>query len=132
MKRTWSVLLALALFACSSYSTHRRAQIAEQTGDWDEAVLYYLELLERGTTGVPTLEIQVLAPIDASFEFAFNTAELVERVRTIDPSVVFNDRWWADDTMTAGGPPVVRTFEYDAPAGIVDDHFVEIAVLSPA
>jgi cytochrome c peroxidase len=31
--------------------------------------------------GVPTLEMQVLAPIDASFEFAFNTAELVERLQ---------------------------------------------------
>jgi cytochrome c peroxidase len=31
--------------------------------------------------GVPTLEMQVLAPIDAHFEFAFNTAELVTRLQ---------------------------------------------------
>ncbi len=31
--------------------------------------------------GVPTLEMQVLAPIDADFEFDFNTAELVERLQ---------------------------------------------------
>ena len=46
MKRTSSALLALALCACSSYTTHRRAQIAEQTGDWDQAVVYYLDLVE--------------------------------------------------------------------------------------
>ena len=32
--------------------------------------------------GVPTLEMQVLAPIDAHFEFAFNTAELVTRLQS--------------------------------------------------
>ncbi len=51
----------------------------------------------------------------------WRTRELLERVRSIDPDVVVNDRWWAaDDDVPTGSPPIVRTFEYDAPDGIVD------------
>ena len=39
-------LLVLA-WGCSGFAEHRRAQIAEQEGKWDEAVLHYMELLER-------------------------------------------------------------------------------------
>jgi alpha-L-fucosidase len=51
----------------------------------------------------------------------WRTRELLERVWSIDPSVVINDRWWAaDDDRPEGAPPPVRTFEYEAPGGIVD------------
>jgi alpha-L-fucosidase len=39
--------------------------------------------------------------------------ELVARARAIDPEIVVNDRWWADG-------PVVRSFEYRTPPGILD------------
>ena len=39
-------LLVLA-WGCTGFAEHRRAQIAEQEGKWDEAVLHYMELLER-------------------------------------------------------------------------------------
>jgi general secretion pathway protein D len=35
------------LASCSAYQGYQRAQIAEQHGDWDEAVLHYLELVDR-------------------------------------------------------------------------------------
>ena len=51
----------------------------------------------------------------------WRTRQLLERVRAIDPDVVVNDRWWAaDDDAPASSPPIVRTFEYQAPDGIVD------------
>jgi general secretion pathway protein D len=38
---------AMLLVACSAYQGYRKAQIAEKQGDWDEAVLHYLELADR-------------------------------------------------------------------------------------
>jgi len=35
------------LASCSAYQGYRKAQIAEQHGDWDQAVLHYLELVDR-------------------------------------------------------------------------------------
>ncbi len=42
--RTCGICLAvvLALVSCSGYKSARQAQIAEQEGDWDQAVLQYL------------------------------------------------------------------------------------------
>ena len=39
------VLAAVTMSACSGYKSFRRAQVAEVTGDWDQAVLEYLELV---------------------------------------------------------------------------------------
>jgi general secretion pathway protein D len=41
------ILLFGILLSCSAYQGYRRAQIAEEHGDWDEAVLHYLELVDR-------------------------------------------------------------------------------------
>jgi len=42
-----ALALALVVLAgCSGYKTYRKAQLAEQQGDWDQAVLYYLEAVE--------------------------------------------------------------------------------------
>jgi alpha-L-fucosidase len=50
----------------------------------------------------------------------WRTRELLERVWSIDPGVVVNDRWWAAaDLVPEGSPSLVRTFEYEAPVGIV-------------
>jgi general secretion pathway protein D len=47
--RTRGICLAvgLALVSCSGYKSARQAQIAEQEGDWDQAVLQYLELIDQ-------------------------------------------------------------------------------------
>jgi alpha-L-fucosidase len=51
----------------------------------------------------------------------WRTRELLARVWAIDPAVVVNDRWWAEPgDVPDGSPPPVRTFEYEAPAGIVE------------
>jgi alpha-L-fucosidase len=52
----------------------------------------------------------------------WRTRELLDRVWSIDPSIVVNDRWSARDGARHEGPtPQVRTFEYEAPTGIVEE-----------
>ena len=52
----------------------------------------------------------------------WRTRELLERIWSIDPDVVVNDRWWATDRdVPSGSPELVRTFEYQAPGGIIDE-----------
>ncbi len=52
----------------------------------------------------------------------WRTRELLEQIWAIDPDVVVNDRWWASaDDVPAGSPPLVRTFEYEAPDEIIDE-----------
>lgn len=51
----------------------------------------------------------------------WKTAQLLERVRGIDPELVINDRWRASSSdVPEGAPPIVRTFEYDPPTGVVE------------
>jgi len=51
----------------------------------------------------------------------WRTSELLDKVRDIDPEVLINDRWRASTTdVPDGSPPIVRTFEYDAPDDIVE------------
>jgi alpha-L-fucosidase len=51
----------------------------------------------------------------------WRSGELLRQMWGLDPELVVNDRWWAsDDDGPAGSPPPVRTYEYDAPDGIVD------------
>jgi alpha-L-fucosidase len=51
----------------------------------------------------------------------WKTSELLAGIRDIDPEVVVNDRWWASTgDVPEGSPPIVRSFEYDAPDDIVD------------
>jgi alpha-L-fucosidase len=51
----------------------------------------------------------------------WRTAELLEKIRSIDPGVVVNDRWWASpDAVPPGSPELVRTFEYDTPDTITE------------
>ncbi len=43
-RSSWPLLLLLvAMAACSGHSTFRNAQVAESQGDWDQAVIHYLE-----------------------------------------------------------------------------------------
>lgn len=49
------------------------------------------------------------------------TAQLMERVRTIDPDIVINDGWHTSSSDVADDAhSIVRTFEYDCPGEIVD------------
>ncbi len=51
----------------------------------------------------------------------WRTRELLERVWSINPDVVVNDRWWAAaDAVPSTSPDIVRTYEYEAPDDIVE------------
>jgi alpha-L-fucosidase len=51
----------------------------------------------------------------------WRTRELLDRVWSINPDVVVNDRWWAAaDSVPPTSPDIVRTYEYEAPADIVE------------
>ena len=45
--RWLGLALMIVVIGCSSFATLRQAQIAEQRGDWDTAVLHYLDLTRR-------------------------------------------------------------------------------------
>ena len=58
--------IALWMAACSSYRDAREAQIAEQRGDWDTAVLLYLELADQNPDNVSYRTGLLRAKIKAS------------------------------------------------------------------
>ncbi len=46
------VLLVGSLSACVSYRSYRQAQLADQTGDWDKAVLFYMKASSENPNNV--------------------------------------------------------------------------------
>ena len=52
-RRLATLAIALLMAACSGYRDAREAQIAEQKGDWDTAVLLYLELADQHPDNTP-------------------------------------------------------------------------------
>jgi general secretion pathway protein D len=59
-------VIALLMAACSGYRDAREAQIAEQKGDWDTAVLLYLELADQKPDNVSYRTGLLRAKIKAS------------------------------------------------------------------
>ncbi len=66
------VILALtitgALTGCSGYRNYRSAQVAEVTGDWDDAVMNYLELTRRDPANLKYRSSLMRAKIAASHQ----------------------------------------------------------------
>ncbi|MEM8960651.1 MAG: FecR domain-containing protein [Acidobacteriota bacterium] len=60
------VLLVALVIGCSGYRNYRRAQIAEQRGDWDAAVLYYLEVVEANPDNIAYRAALMRAKIQAA------------------------------------------------------------------
>jgi general secretion pathway protein D len=61
------LLLALGpLAGCASYSSYRKAEVAGQRGNWDEAVLHYLKALEEDPGNVSYKAALLRAKIQAS------------------------------------------------------------------
>ncbi|HVS04155.1 MAG TPA: secretin N-terminal domain-containing protein [Thermoanaerobaculia bacterium] len=76
--------LLVVLVGCAGFADYRRAQIAEQEGDWDEAVLRYLELVEQDPGRIEYRAALLRAKIRASqqhFELGrrFHEAGALER-----------------------------------------------------
>ncbi|MEE8366746.1 MAG: hypothetical protein V3S30_00380 [Thermoanaerobaculia bacterium] len=69
--RKWNVQVAtvgllLSLVGCSGYRSYQEAQLAEQTDNWDRAVLKYLELVERDPGNIRYKTGLIRARISAS------------------------------------------------------------------
>lgn len=66
----WKAILLIALCvllsACSGYRHYREAQVAEQVGDWDEAVLQYMELTQKEPANLKYRSALLRAKIQAS------------------------------------------------------------------
>ncbi len=62
------LLVAVMAAGCASYSAYRRAEIASQTGDWDEAVLQYMQALEQDPGNITYRAALMRAKIRASQE----------------------------------------------------------------
>lgn len=65
-RRFAALVIALLMAACSGYRDAREAQIAEQKGDWDTAVLLYLELADQKPDNVSYRTGLLRAKIKAS------------------------------------------------------------------
>ncbi|HEV8631893.1 MAG TPA: secretin N-terminal domain-containing protein [Thermoanaerobaculia bacterium] len=80
MRRAAVVLLLPALLGLAgcSFTEYRRAQIAEQRGDWDQAVLFYLQLVQKQPDDLSYRSALMRAKIKASqahFELGKKFAE---------------------------------------------------------
>ncbi|MEM6457092.1 MAG: secretin N-terminal domain-containing protein [Acidobacteriota bacterium] len=58
----------LLLTSCSGYQRYRQAQLAEQRGDWDAAVLHYLEIVEQEPDNIAYRASLMRAKIQAAQE----------------------------------------------------------------
>ncbi len=63
-----SLIAAMVLLGCSGYRSYREAQSAERNGDWDQAVLHYLELTDQYPSNISYRAGLLRAKIKASQE----------------------------------------------------------------
>ncbi|MEM1247782.1 MAG: secretin N-terminal domain-containing protein [Acidobacteriota bacterium] len=80
-------LAALMLAGCSGYSSFRRAQVAEQMGDWDQAVLEYIELSRQNPGDLRYRAALMRAKINASV-FHFGKAKDYREAGLLTPAMV--------------------------------------------
>ncbi|MBZ0112333.1 MAG: hypothetical protein K8J08_07735 [Thermoanaerobaculia bacterium] len=60
------LMVGLLFFGCGSYGLHRQAQVAEDTGNWDDAVLGYIELTQQDPGNITYRSSLIRAKIKAS------------------------------------------------------------------
>ncbi len=77
-------ILAAGLAGCSGHSVYQKAQMAEHLGDWDDAVLYYLEAVRKHPDNLSYRTSLMRAKIQASQEHfrkgqKFRDAGILER-----------------------------------------------------
>ena len=89
--RIRAALLALAaivlLTGCSGYSSYRRAQVAEEGGDWDQAVLEYIALARQSPGDLRYRAALLRAKIQASHKH-FEKAKEYREAGLLTPSMV--------------------------------------------
>jgi general secretion pathway protein D len=77
----------LVLSGCASFHVYRRAQVAEQTGDWDQAVLHYMEALSQDPGNLTYRSALLRAKISAS-QFHFEKAKKFSESRVYDRALL--------------------------------------------
>ncbi len=77
------VMALAALMGCSGYNTSRQAQVAEQEGDWDQAVMQYLELVDNHPNNVSYQTGLLRAKLKAS-QMHFERAKLLHEAEALD------------------------------------------------
>jgi general secretion pathway protein D len=83
-----AALLAVAVLSgCTTFHVYRRAQIAEQAGDWDQAVMHYLEALAQDPGNLAYRSALLRAKISAS-QFHFEKAKKFSDARVLDRALV--------------------------------------------
>ena len=60
--------LVVVSVGCSGYTTYRSAQVAEDLGNWDDAVLHYMELVRQDPSNLSYKSALLRAKISASHE----------------------------------------------------------------
>ncbi len=78
-----ALLVLLTLVGCSGYRSYREAQSAERNGDWDEAVLHYLELTDQYPSNISYKAGLLRAKIKASQEH-FQRAKKLHAVGSLE------------------------------------------------
>ena len=78
-----SLAIGLTLLGCSGYHSARQAQIAEQEGDWDQAVLQYLELVDQYPGNVSYRTGLMRAKLKAS-QMHFDRAKTLHEAGALD------------------------------------------------
>ena len=77
------VMAFAALMGCSGYNSSRQAQVAEQEGDWDQAVMQYLELVDNHPNNVSYQTGLLRAKLKAS-QMHFERAKLLHEAEALD------------------------------------------------
>lgn len=89
--RPLSVLLTLAVLVsglgCTSFRNHRQAEIAEQNGNWDEAVLQYMKAVEQDPSSIKLKASLMRAKIKAS-QVHFEKGREYEKAGALDRALI--------------------------------------------
>jgi anaerobic selenocysteine-containing dehydrogenase len=84
--RGLACLIVLTLLACSGYRSYREAQIAERHGNWDQAVLHYLELVDQYPGNISYKAGLLRSKIKASQEH-FDRAKKLHAVGSLEQAL---------------------------------------------
>lgn len=84
--RTLLWVIVLAVLGCSGYRSYREAQIAERHGEWDQAVLHYLELVDQYPSNISYKAGLLRSKIKASQEH-FDRAKKLHAVGSLEQAL---------------------------------------------
>jgi general secretion pathway protein D len=82
-----TLAIVATLSGCSNFHLYRRAQVAEQTGDWDQAVVYYLQAAARDPGNLTYRSALLRAKISASQQH-FEKAKRYAEARVLDRALI--------------------------------------------